>query len=144
MQAIWSFSCSFGYNQIKSVRFTLKSRGFPKFLLHLRYTFQNIKLEYKIPWVTEKKMHKAKQNQDRKRLKFFNVLIAKETPCWEWQEFVVCPSFRKEHRKTCFLFLLFFDWESTTFPRSSILPIIKVSGSTFCWLVVYSMDLELT
>ena len=144
MQAIWSFSCSFGYYQIKSVRFTLKSRGFPKFLLHLRYTFQNIKVEYKIPWVTEKKMHKVKQNQDRKRLKFINVLIAKETPCWERQEFVVCPSFRKEHRKTCFLFLLFFDWESTTFLRSAILPVIKVSGSAFCWLVVYSVGLALT
>ena len=129
MQAIWSFSCSFGYNQIESVWFTLKSRGFPKFFLHLRYTFQNIKLKYKIPWVTEKKC---------------NVLITKETSCWEWQEFVVCPSFRKERRKTCLLFLLFFDWESTTFPRSAILPVTKVRGSTFCWLVVYSVGLVLT
>ena len=41
------------------------------------------------------KMHKAKQSQDRKRLKLGNVLITKETSCWEWQGFVVCPSFRK-------------------------------------------------
>ena len=25
-----------------------------------------------------------------------------------------------------------FDWESTTFPRSAILPVIKVRGSIFC------------
>ena len=47
-----------GFYQIKSVRFTFRSRDFPKTLLHLGYFFQNIKLECKTPKVI--KSNKAK------------------------------------------------------------------------------------
>ena len=52
-------------------------------------------------------MHKAKQSQDRKRLKLGNVRITKETSCWEWQGFVLCLSFRKVR---LFFFFLIITW----------------------------------
>ena len=54
------FQLQLGYKQIKSVRFTFRSRDFPKTLLHLAYVLQNIKLEYKTPQL----LHKAKQSQE--------------------------------------------------------------------------------
>ena len=41
----YGFQLQLGYKQIKSVRYTLRLRDFPKTLLHLAYVFQNIKLE---------------------------------------------------------------------------------------------------
>ena len=54
------FQLQLGYKQIKSVRFTFRSRDFPKTLLHLAYVLQNTKLEYKTPQL----LHKAKQSQE--------------------------------------------------------------------------------
>ena len=56
-----------------------------------------------------RKMYKAKQSQDRKRLKLVNVLITKETSCWDWQGLVVCPSFKQVRRKNM-LFFFFSFW----------------------------------
>ena len=67
-----------GYNQIKFVWFTFRSKDFPKFL----YTW--VTVSKMSNWNIKshellRKMYKAKQSQDRKRLKLVNVLITKET-----------------------------------------------------------------
>ena len=69
-----------GYNQIKFVWFTFGSKDFPKFL----YTW--VTVSKMSNWNIKshellRKMYKAKQSQDRKRLKLVNVLITKETSC---------------------------------------------------------------
>ena len=88
MQAIWSFSCS-----LAITRSSL-------FGLHLgRKTFQNsfytwVTVSKMSNWNIKshellRKMYKAKQSQDRKRLKLVNVLITKKKNIvlrvWEWR-----------------------------------------------------------
>ena len=88
-------------------------------------------------------MYKAKQSQDWKRLKLVNVRIEKRNVVLR------VTSASEKHAFFFFFFLVYYThvivyweharrgslekkyhWESTTFPRISILPVVKVRGST--------------
>ena len=105
MPAIWSFSCSLAITRSSLFGLQLGRKTFQNsfytWVTVSKMSNWNIKSHELL-----RKMYKAKQSQDRKRLKLVNVLITKETSCWEWQGLVVCPSFKQVRQKNMLFFFL--------------------------------------